>query len=121
MLSWFVCVCVVSSGLWNSKLQCYCQQLLEAHRTPGQMLEERMNQTEASVRDTSLAGGNSAARRKRHLELTMDDSGLERLRREGWVGGRAASFDEKVSICEISICGAIVNEKHVMQFLCCLV
>ena len=38
------------------------RQLLEAHRTAGQMLEERMNRTEASVRDTSQAGGNSAAR-----------------------------------------------------------
>ena len=38
------------------------RQLLEAHRTAGQMLEERMNRTEASVRDTSLAGGTSAAR-----------------------------------------------------------
>ena len=38
------------------------RQLLEAHRTAGQMLEERMNRKEASVRDTSQAGGNSAAR-----------------------------------------------------------
>ena len=38
------------------------RQLLEAHRTAGQMLEERMSQTEASVRDTSLAGGTSAAK-----------------------------------------------------------
>ena len=38
------------------------RQLLEAHRTVGQMLEEGMNRTEASVRDTSQAGGNSAAR-----------------------------------------------------------
>ena len=38
------------------------RQLLEAHRTAGQMLEERMNRTEASVRDTSWAGGNSAVR-----------------------------------------------------------
>ena len=38
------------------------RQLLEAHRTVGQMLEERMNRTEASVRDTSLAGGTCAAR-----------------------------------------------------------
>ena len=52
------------------------------HRAAGQMLEERMNPTEASVRDTSLAGGTSAARCKRHLELTMDDSDLERLRRD---------------------------------------
>ena len=37
-------------------------QLLEAHRTSGQMLEERMSRTEASVRDTSLAGGTSAVR-----------------------------------------------------------
>ena len=37
-------------------------QLLEAHRTAGQMLEERMNRTEASVRDTSQTGGSSAAR-----------------------------------------------------------
>ena len=34
------------------------RQLLEAPRTAGQMLEERMNWTEASVRDTSQAGGN---------------------------------------------------------------
>ena len=32
------------------------------HRTAVQMLEERMNRTEASVRETSQAGGNSAAR-----------------------------------------------------------
>ena len=38
------------------------RQLPEAHRTSGQMLEERMNRTEASVRDTSQAGGASAAR-----------------------------------------------------------
>ena len=38
------------------------RQLLEAHRTAGQKLEERMTRTEASVRDTSLAGGTSAAR-----------------------------------------------------------
>ena len=38
------------------------RQLLDAHRTAGKMLEERMNQTEASVRDTSQAGGTSAAR-----------------------------------------------------------
>ena len=38
------------------------RQLLDAHRTAGQMLEERMSRTEASVRDTSQAGGNSAAR-----------------------------------------------------------
>ena len=31
------------------------RQLLEAHRTAGQMLEERMNWTEASVRDTSIS------------------------------------------------------------------
>ena len=37
------------------------RQLLEAPRTAGQMLEERMNRTEASVRYTSQAGGNSAA------------------------------------------------------------
>ena len=37
-------------------------KLLEAHRTAGQMLEERMNRTNASVRDTSQAGGSSAAR-----------------------------------------------------------
>ena len=38
------------------------RQLLETHRTAGQMLEERMSRTEASVRDTSLAGGTSAAK-----------------------------------------------------------
>ena len=38
------------------------RQLLEVHWTAGQMLEERMNRTEAGVRDTSQAGGNSAAR-----------------------------------------------------------
>ena len=37
-------------------------QLLEAHRTAGQKLEERMSRTEARMRDTSLAGGTSAAR-----------------------------------------------------------
>ena len=37
------------------------RQLLEDNRTAGQMLEERMNRTEASVSDTSQAGGNSAA------------------------------------------------------------
>ena len=34
------------------------RQLLAAPRTAGRMLEERMNWTEASVRDTSQAGGN---------------------------------------------------------------
>ena len=38
------------------------RQLLEARKTAGQMLEERMNRTEASVRDTFQAGGSSAAR-----------------------------------------------------------
>ena len=38
------------------------RQLLEVHWTAGQMLEERMNRTKAGVRDTSQAGGNSAAR-----------------------------------------------------------
>ena len=38
------------------------RQLLEAHRTAGQMLKERMNRTEASVRYTFQAGGNSAVR-----------------------------------------------------------
>ena len=33
------------------------RQLLEAHRTAGQMLKERMNRTEASVTGTSPAGG----------------------------------------------------------------
>ena len=59
------------------------RQLLEAHRTAGEMLEERMSRTEASVRDTSPAGGVLVRPgRKRHLELTMDDSDLERLRRD---------------------------------------
>ena len=35
------------------------RQLLEADRTPGQMLEERMSWTEANVRDASPAGGAS--------------------------------------------------------------
>ena len=39
------------------------RRMLEAHRTAGQMLEERMNRTEASVRDTSQAGGSSRAAR----------------------------------------------------------
>ena len=38
-------------------------------RTAGQMLEERMSRTEASVRDRSLSGG----WRERHLELTKDE------------------------------------------------
>ena len=38
------------------------RQLLEAHRTAEQMLEERMHRTEASVRDTSQARGSSAAK-----------------------------------------------------------
>ena len=38
------------------------RQVLEAHRTVWQMLEERTNRTEASVRDTSQAGGSTAAR-----------------------------------------------------------
>ena len=50
------------------------RQLLEAHKTAGQMLEERMNRTEASVRDTSQAGGNSAAR-AREAPAT-DDGGF---------------------------------------------
>ena len=43
------------------------RQLLEAPRTAGQMLEERMIRTEASVRDTSQAGGSSAARAQEAL------------------------------------------------------
>ena len=43
------------------------RQLLEAHRTARQMLEERMNRTEASVRDASQAGGSSAARAQEAL------------------------------------------------------
>ena len=38
------------------------RQLLEAPRTAGQMLEERNNRAEASVRDASQAGGDGAAR-----------------------------------------------------------
>ena len=38
------------------------RQLLEAHRTAGQMLKERMNRTEASVRFSFQAGGNSVVR-----------------------------------------------------------
>ena len=43
------------------------RHLLGAHRTAGQMLEERLNRTEASVRDTLQAGGNSAARAQEAL------------------------------------------------------
>ena len=38
------------------------RQLLEAHRTAGQMMEERMNRTEASVTGTSPAGGSRPGR-----------------------------------------------------------
>ena len=48
------------------------RQLLEAHRRAGQMLEERLNRTEASVRDTSQAGGSCAARAQ---EATGADDG----------------------------------------------
>ena len=60
------------------------RQLLETHKTAGQMLEERMNRTEASVTGTSPAGGSRPGRHScpRHQELTMDDSDLERLRRD---------------------------------------
>ena len=57
------------------------RQLLEAHRTARQMLEERMNRTEASVRDTSQAVCSSVARAEEAFELTMDGSDLERLQR----------------------------------------
>ena len=36
------------------------RRLLEAHRTAGQVMKERINRTEASVRDTSQAGGSAA-------------------------------------------------------------
>ena len=58
------------------------RQLLEAQRTAGQMLEERMNWTEASVRGTFQAGGNSAARTQEAPGADDDDSDLERLRRD---------------------------------------
>ena len=58
------------------------RQLLEAHRTAGQMLEERMNRTEASVTGTyvsQLVGAGPAGHIcPRHQELTMDDSDMER-------------------------------------------
>ena len=41
------------------------RQLLETHRTAWQMLEERMNRTEESVRDTCQAGGSNAARARK--------------------------------------------------------
>ena len=40
----------------NEESSEHVRQLLEVHRTTGQMLEERMNGTEASVSDTSQAG-----------------------------------------------------------------
>ena len=46
----------------NEESEEQVRQLLKAHKTAGQMLDERMNRTEASVRDTSQAGGSSAAR-----------------------------------------------------------
>ena len=56
------------------------RQLLEAHRTAGQMLEERMNQSDGSECERYVSGW--WQRCERHLELTMDDSDLERLRRD---------------------------------------
>ena len=65
----------------NEESSAQVRQLLEAHRTAGQMLEERMNRTAARVRDTSQAGGSSAARAQEAPGAdTMDDSDLERLR-----------------------------------------
>ena len=78
---------MVSEEFWNDNVQCcfskcgsvrlrqdeesseQVRQLLEADRTAGQMLEEQMSRTEASVRDTSLA-------------CMMDDPDLERMRRD---------------------------------------
>ena len=74
VLSWFVCVCVASPE-FGSRVAALIQQvmemnermrqseeaaeqarqLLQAHRTAGQMQEERMNRTEASVTGTSPA------------------------------------------------------------------
>ena len=45
----------------------HVRQHLEAHRTAGKMMEERINRTEASVTDTSQAGGSSAARAQESL------------------------------------------------------
>ena len=67
---------------WNEKVAEQARQLLETHRTARQMLEERMNRTEASVTGTFSAGGSRPGRCPRHQELTMDDSDLERLRRD---------------------------------------
>ena len=58
------------------------RQLLEAHRTAGQKLEERMTRTEASVKIRLLLLEPVRPGRKKHVELTMDDSDLERLRRD---------------------------------------
>ena len=55
---------------------------LQARRTAGQMLEERMNWTEASVRDTSQAGGNSAARAQEAPGADDGRFGFGALRRE---------------------------------------
>ena len=72
VLSWFVCVCVVMERQvaaliqqvteMSDRLRQSEESAEEADRTVGQMLEERMSGTEASVRDTSPAGGTSAAR-----------------------------------------------------------
>ena len=59
VFSWFVCVCAVSSELWNDRDR--TRNLRNRRDTTGR-LEERMSRTEAGVRDTSLAGGTSVAR-----------------------------------------------------------
>ena len=56
------------------------RQLLEAQRTAGQMLEERMNRTEASVTDTYLAGAIRPGRAQVPEAPGADD--LVRFRRD---------------------------------------
>ena len=82
VLSWCLRIRLCSSELWKQQIAMLLhqvmevsdrlrqneesseqvRQLLEAHRTAGQMLVERKNRTEASARDISQAGGNGAAR-----------------------------------------------------------
>ena len=66
----------------NQEFAEQARQLLEAHRTAGQMLEERVSWTDAFVRNTFLAGGTSTARAE---EAPGADDGrfvLERFRRD---------------------------------------
>ena len=61
------------------------RQLLETHRSAGQILEERMNRAEAAATAVTLSAGGvdpTGPRCKKHQELMTGDSDLERLRRD---------------------------------------